>query len=441
MDYIRCCSEEYNIFNNSQLNNRNNSKKIDYFNKINEKPWGKEYLAYQNSKIGIWILHINKEQETSLHCHFKKDTILIPLQGSFKINLFNSYKLVNTLDKLYIPKKTFHGIYSYSNDSILMEIEIYTDEITYTDKNDLLRIRDIYNRDKDKYETSVTERDAIVSDHLMNFHNETSFHLYHRRFELGRPSGESFQIVGDIRPSTNSNVPFEFFEGLNETIVDITEIFDNSLSQDINDISIILEGSIYTNGHNACEGSIINLKEDFSLITRSFKVLNIRNLNIGYLNKIIYSKQHLNDYLLLNNSPNIGLTSGCFDILHSGHINNLKMCKKHCDKLFVCLSSDNQIKRLKGELRPINSIDDRIHMLIHFSFIDIIILYDEINDSTEIELDNIMNIVKPMIWFKGADYNKEDILKKHPGLKNIILLDLLPGKSTTNIVNKINGTV
>jgi D-beta-D-heptose 7-phosphate kinase/D-beta-D-heptose 1-phosphate adenosyltransferase len=101
------------------------------------------------------------------------------------------------------------------------------------------------------------------------------------------------------------------------------------------------------------------------------------------------------------------------------------------------LSSDEQIKRLKGEKRPINNLIDRIKMLINFEFIDLVILYDEINDDMETELDNIMNIIKPDIWFKGSDYTKEDILKKHPGLKNIMLIDFLQGKSTTNIINKI----
>ena len=76
-------------------------------------------------------------------------------------------------------------------------------------------------------------------------------------------------------------------------------------------------------------------------------------------------------------------------------------------------------------------------MLINFDFIDYIILYDETDDKLEMELDNIMNIIKPDTWFKGCDYNREDILKKHPSLKNICLIDIVEGKSTTNIIKKI----
>ena len=82
-------------------------------------------------------------------------------------------------------------------------------------------------------------------------------------------------------------------------------------------------------------------------------------------------------------------------------------------------------------------LNDRLNMLLNYDFIDYIILYDEIDDLLESELDNIMNIIDPKTWFKGSDYKKEDIIKKHPSLKNINLIDLIDGKSTTIIINKI----
>jgi len=183
MEIIQSCQEEINICENAQKKCRENSIEKNYFYKVNIKPWGKEYLAYQNSKIGIWILHINKDAETSLHCHFKKDSILIPLQGCFKINLFNDYRIIHALDSLYIPRNIFHGIHAYSNDSILLEIEVYTEKINYTDKNDLLRLKDIYIRDNDKYETSVTERIAEDNE-IMNFHEDTEFTLNDTKIKI-----------------------------------------------------------------------------------------------------------------------------------------------------------------------------------------------------------------------------------------------------------------
>ena len=72
MNFIKKTPEEESICNKCYNKKRENSKFIDYIGKINDKPWGKEYLAYQNEHIGIWILIVNKDQETSLHCHFAR---------------------------------------------------------------------------------------------------------------------------------------------------------------------------------------------------------------------------------------------------------------------------------------------------------------------------------------------------------------------------------
>ena len=401
MEFIKNIKEEENICNASLIGKRENSFKIDYFNKVNDKPWGKEYLAFQNKHIGIWILHVHKDHETSLHCHFKKDTILIPLSGYFKINLYNDYRLLNIFDSLYVPRNTFHGIHSYKDDGILMEIEMYTEKINYTDKNDLLRIKDIYCRDKDKYETSVSEREPEENE-IMNFYSSNKYYI------------------------ENTEISIIELKSMNEIGINYEKI-------------VILEGCLYSEGKKIQSGSFINLEKEHSFLSETIKVLCLSNINCKYLKKIICSKNHLKDFLEINNlvQCKIGLTSGCFDILHEGHIKNLKICKKNCDYLFVCLSSDEQIKRLKGEKRPINNLTDRINMLINFDFIDSIILYDEINDELETELDNIMNIINPYVWFKGDDYNVENILKKHPSLKNIKLINLIEGKSTTNIIKKI----
>jgi D-beta-D-heptose 7-phosphate kinase/D-beta-D-heptose 1-phosphate adenosyltransferase len=411
MQFIKKVKEEEEICLNSLVGKRENSKQINYLNKVNDKPWGKEYLAYQNRQIGIWILHVNKDQETSLHCHFKKDTILLPLYGCFRINLYNSFHILNLFESLYLPRNTFHGIHSYVDDGILMEIEIYTEHIEYTDKNDLLRIRDIYNRDKNRYETSVKEREPEEKE-TMEFRH-----------------------------------PNRYF--INKTEISILKIQDLDEIKESEKI-ILLEGSLYSDGKRITSGSFLDLTKEHSFLTDSIDVLCLSNLDHQYLKKIIYSKNHLKDFMekmcssnsTIQNTqcfeqPKIGLTCGCFDILHEGHIRNLKMCKKKCDYLLVCLSSDEQIRRLKGEKRPINHLIDRVSMLMNFDFIDFIILYDEIDDRLEIELDHIMNIVKPDIWFKGNDYKKEEIIEKHPSLKEILLIDFVEGKSTTNIIKKI----
>jgi len=392
---------------------RENSQKIDYMKKVNDKPWGKEYLAYQNEHVGIWILHVDKGQETSLHCHFKKDTILVPLCNGFKILLYNTFKILDMFELLYVPRNTFHGIHSYANDSILMEIEVYTDQVTYTDKNDLLRLRDVYGRDKTKYETSVEERTSNEGE-TMNFHSPGRFHL-----------GKTTVTVTRVTQLDELHSAVRSYERI-----------------------CILQGKLFHNGSVLTSGSFIERKAtkrdwvpECSLLTEHVDLLCLSNDDHGYSHKIIYSMHHLVDLIYVHNNvqtcaSKIGLTSGCFDILHDGHITNLKRGKEQCDILIVCISSDAQIRRIKGSSRPINEIADRMRMLIQFDFIDYIMAYDETDDIRETELDNIMNVIKPWVWIKGSDYRKEDILKKHPGLQRIFLTDILEGKSTTSIIKR-----
>ena len=402
MEFIQILESEKTICKSSTGKTRVNSDKYNYANKLYKKPWGNEYLAYQNTEIGIWVLEVNKGMETSVHCHFKKDTILICLSGSFKINLYDSFRILNPIECLYIPREVFHGIHAYGDNCVLMEIELYTDTIKYTDKNDLLRLRDVFNRDKNRYETSITEEDDETCKN-MNFHEEHKYVI------------------------NNTEV----------YIMKLNNINDDEIYKLRNSKIFLLEGIIYNDNKRITAGSIIDVNKSISLITGEIKIMSLHNIHEKYLNKLIYSKDHLKDYLTLNSLKNIGLTSGCFDILHEGHLVNLKKSKSNCDNLIVCLSSDDQIKRIKGETRPINKLTDRITMLSYYDFIDNIVLYDEIDDDSEIELDNIINIINPSIWFKGADYEKESIIKKHPNITNIMLFEMIDDKSTTTIIEKI----
>ena len=396
-------NEEIEIAKNCGYYNRENSKKQNYINKIFKKPWGQEYLVYQNDNIGIWILHINKYEKTSVHCHFRKASILIPLHGCFKIETYKSFEILHELNVLYFPINTFHGIMSYIDDGVIMEIEIYTNKISYSDKNDLLRLRDIYIRDKNCYENS-TQEIILEENEAVNFHKMKQI------------------IYGD------TIINFKNFD----------ELYCNSDLNLNNDLNILLNGKIFQE-NILSPGSIISNNKIISNLDSNTIFLCINNINNYENSKIIYNKTHLNDLIQKHKFTNIGLTSGCFDIIHSGHINNLKLCKNNCDKFFVCLSSDKQIKTLKGSERPINNLKDRIKLLSTLPFVDYIILYNEIDNETEIELDNIMNILKPNFWFKGNDYTIEKIKQKHPGLNNIILFDNIENKSTTNIIKKIQN--
>ncbi len=131
------------------------------------------------------------------------------------------------------------------------------------------------------------------------------------------------------------------------------------------------------------------------------------------------------------NDRNFGLTftNGCFDILHLGHIQTLKFAKSQGHKLVVALNSDNSVRRLKGETRPINSLEYRMNMIASLECVDYVVSFDE---DTPYE---IIKNIKPNILVK-AGYNYKDIVGVDIVDKTIIA-PIIEGISTTKILEKL----
>ena len=128
-------------------------------------------------------------------------------------------------------------------------------------------------------------------------------------------------------------------------------------------------------------------------------------------------------------------TNGCFDILHVGHIRYLETTKKLADFSIVMLNSDSSVKMLKGESRPINNENDRAEILTALNCVDYVVLFEERSPA------NLLEEIKPDIYTKGADYTLETLPEKDIVLRNNIKVEFIKfveGKSTTNIINKIN---
>jgi D-beta-D-heptose 7-phosphate kinase/D-beta-D-heptose 1-phosphate adenosyltransferase len=127
-------------------------------------------------------------------------------------------------------------------------------------------------------------------------------------------------------------------------------------------------------------------------------------------------------------------TNGCFDLLHIGHIELLKYCKSLGNKLIIGLNSDQSIKRLKGDSRPINNQITRKTLLESIRFVDEVIIFDE-----DTPLETIKKI-KPNIIVKGGDYKKEDVVGyefEKLGLLEVKLFNYIPNNSTTSIIQRI----
>jgi len=403
--YIKLLSREIDIAkNNIYLQNQEHIE-VDYQNKVCIKPWGHEFLMFKNKKIAIWYVSIKKGGETSLHCHFKKDTLLITLAGVAKIKLLDNEIIpLSILNTVFIPRYKFHSLSSFSDETIIMEIEIFSNELNFSDKNDLLRIEDPFKREKTGYEKSV----QIETAHLDKW---DYFYL-------------------------NDN----FCKDIDTTTITTNKIQNNNFTvlNNIN-INILLEGEVFCDNKYLREGSLITNLENIYTFSKNTTVLSINNINKEEDSKIIYNFDHLKVILQSLKNKKIILTSGCFDILHVGHLHSLKVAKSLGDILIVCLSNDEQIRKLKGTNRPINNYEDRINLFKTINYVDYIILYNEEDIVKEDTLDKIMQLVNPYYWVKGSDYNIDDIKVKHPSLQNIYLINNIKHKSSTNIINKISN--
>ena len=138
----------------------------------------------------------------------------------------------------------------------------------------------------------------------------------------------------------------------------------------------------------------------------------------------------LKKYLL---EQKIVFTSGCFDLLHEGHIEILKKGKELGDILVVALNDDGSIKKNKGETRPINKLNTRLSILSSIKYVDFIIVFSETTPN------NIYNIINPNILIKGDDYSFEKIREIFPSVENFVSVSLINNISTTNIINKIKN--
>ena len=131
----------------------------------------------------------------------------------------------------------------------------------------------------------------------------------------------------------------------------------------------------------------------------------------------------------------IVMTSGCFDILHRGHITFLNAAKALGDVLVVGLNSDGGVRRLKGTGRPINDLEDRAHVLAALSAVDHIVPFDE---ATPVEL---VRAVRPDVFVKGGDYTLERLpeagmVQAQGGVVRI--LPYVSDRSTTSLIARVH---
>ena len=147
-------------------------------------------------------------------------------------------------------------------------------------------------------------------------------------------------------------------------------------------------------------------------------------------------KQKISEWKI--NNLNIGFTNGCFDLLHSGHIETLKKASSVCDRLIVAINSDSSIKKIKGAKRPIQDEKSRLSIISSLSMVDAVVLF---NENTPLKL---IKLIKPDFLIKGEDYKTSqivgaNIISKWGG--KIVRTKLVKNRSTTKLIELINQNI
>jgi rfaE bifunctional protein nucleotidyltransferase chain/domain len=133
-------------------------------------------------------------------------------------------------------------------------------------------------------------------------------------------------------------------------------------------------------------------------------------------------------------------TNGCFDLLHVGHVRNLRAARAFGDVLVVGVNSDESVRRLKGPGRPILPAAERMELLAALESVDAVVAFDEATPEAALAR------LQPDVHCKGADYApphgkpipEASVVAAYGG--RVAFLPLVPGVSTTDIVRRILET-
>ena len=131
-------------------------------------------------------------------------------------------------------------------------------------------------------------------------------------------------------------------------------------------------------------------------------------------------------------------TNGCFDLLHAGHVRYLQQARELGDALAVGLNSDRSVRELKGEGRPINRQDDRAEVLAALGCVDYVVIFDGKRAT------DVLRTVRPHVYAKGGDYTPDSLDPEERAAlaeagSGIKILPLVPGRSTTSVVERLRG--
>ena len=230
--------------------NNEGKKKLGFSDVIVKKPWGYEYLAFENKFVAIWVLHLVRQRKTSMHCHPKKKTGLILLSGEAKCHHLGGQIELNKLDAVVIDRGAFHSTEAHNelpiapvseNGIWLMEIE------SPPKKDDLIRLRDEYGRAGVSYEGKedmvfdpqkcLKLNAPAFCESLKEEFFDCSFIMQKGAFQKDEyPSPTALVSVVGSRSEQESKNPFLEPGG----VVNFSEFYENTKNENLSDYTMLI---------------------------------------------------------------------------------------------------------------------------------------------------------------------------------------------------------
>ncbi len=247
------------------------SEEMNFKGFVVNKPWGYEYLMFENKDISIWFLYIKKGHATSTHCHPNKKTSLLLMSGEAVCSTLNKSFNLNEKQGLILEKGVFHKTEAVSENGIfLMEIE------TPSNKTDLFRLKDGYNREMKGYTDKKN-----VSDETYNYH---------------------YLFLSDDKNSTNVFGKHKFLIRNFSN----NEGFLKNLNETNSEVGVLLNGEIKTDEGLIQKGEIFNIKKLNNPRIES----SIKTLLIYERKDLVKVSDYIISFLVENGIKDVSLVSG-----------------------------------------------------------------------------------------------------------------------------------
>ena len=395
------------------------AKKVFLFSMIGDDRHGMELCNLLPPLVENYIIHCSDHITTTKHRIFSDRKLLCRYDHE-------QYKILSSTQEDYIIEQlitildTNHitsVVFSDYNKGFLSE-SLCQRVITLCNQRSIITVVDPKENYKKYMNCTVIKPNRLETLHIFKVNlSEVSIKEGHQLIHTLINCKTSIITLSEDGISAYSNQTEYTYKDDIKDVIDVTGAGDIVCSvlgvyyPYITDINILIQIASHLASISICHTGVYTITQSDLLHTY----------------RLIYNtKQICLENMCHINGPII-FTNGCFDLLHSAHVELLSFCKRIGGIVVVGINSDHSIKRLKGQSRPIYTLKERIKMIESLDSVDFIISFD---DDTPL---NLIKSIRPYYLVKGGDYTPESIIGKEY-VNEVIIFNYIYGKSTTQTI-------